>query len=350
MNNRVHLTLDEVHKTATEALRAQGYSAKHARAIADTVTAAERDECTSHGLFRIPGYVNALQKAPVSPDAEPTFRDLAPAVIQADAHLGFAPLTLQLGADPLEQRAREFGIAALCIVNSFNLAALWPEVERLAERGLVAFAFTAALPYVAPAGGTKPVYGTNPMAFGWPRAGRPPLVFDQASSASARGEIMIHQRDGKPLPEGWAIDSDGNPTTDPATALAGAQLTFGGYKGAAIALMVELLAGALVGDVFSFEAAASDAGKSGTPCGGEFMIAIDPARCVGGGDRGAQLAHTEKLFSKVLEQDGTRLPADRRHRARERTPTEGITIPKSLHDTLRKYIDDGVRESDSRLE
>ena len=339
MNDRVRLTLDEVHDLATAALRARGFSERHARAIADTVTAAERDECTSHGLFRIPFYVKALLAGNVSPNAEPTFRDLAPAVLQADAHLGFAPLTLQLAADPLEQRARDLGIAALCIVNAYNVAALWPETERLAERGLVAFAFTAALQYVAPAGGTKPVYGTNPMAFAWPRAGRPPLVFDQASSASARGEIQIHLRDGKPLPEGWAVGPDGEPTTDPATALAGAQLPFGGYKGAAIALMVELLAGALIGDMFSFEASASDAGNVGAPCGGEFMIAIDPARCVGDGNRDAQLAHAEKLFAKVLEQDGTRLPSDRRFRARERTPTEGVTIPKSLHDTLREYID-----------
>ena len=339
MNDRVHLTLEEAHGIAADALRAKGYSEKHARAIADTVTAAERDECASHGLFRIPFYVKALQEAEVSPDAEPVFRDLAPAVIRADAHFGFAPLALQLGADPLERRAREFGIAALAIVNAYNVAALWPEVERLAERGLVAFAFTAALQYVAPAGGTRPVYGTNPMAFAWPRAGRPPLVFDQASSASARGEIQIHLRDGKPLPEGWAIGPDGEPTTDPATALAGAQLPFGGHKGAAIALMVELLAGALIGDVFSFEAQAKDAGRVGAPCGGELMIAIDPARCTGDGDRGAQLAHAETLFAKILEQDGTRLPSDRRYRARERTPTEGVTIPKSLHDTLRGYID-----------
>ena len=339
MSDRVHLTLDEVHEIAAAALCAKGYSGRHARAIADTVTAAERDECTSHGLFRIPFYVKALLAGNVSPDAEPTFRDLAPAVLQADAHLGFAPLTLQLAADPLEQRARDLGIAALGIVNAYNVAALWPETERLAERGLVAFAFTAALQYVAPAGGTRPLYGTNPMAFAWPRAGRPPLVFDQASSASARGEIQIHLRDGKPLPEGWAVGPDGEPTTDPATALAGAQLPFGGYKGAAIALMVELLAGALIGDMFSFEASASDAGKVGAPCGGEFMIAIDPARCVGDGNRDAQLAHAEKLFAKVLEQDGTRLPSDRRFRARERTPTAGVTIPKSLHDTLREYID-----------
>ncbi len=339
MNDRVHLTLDEAHRLATEALRAQGYSEPHARAIADTVTAAERDECTSHGLFRIPFYVKALLEADVSPDAEPTLKDLAPAVLRADAHFGFAPLTLQRAAGPLERRARELGIAALCIVNAYNVAALWPEVERLAGRGLVAFAFTAAFRYVAPAGGTRPVYGTNPMAFAWPRAGHPPLVFDQASSASARGEIQIHLRDGKPIPEGWAIGPDGEPTTDPATALAGAQLPFGGYKGAAIALMVELLAGALVGDVFSFEASEADTAGVGAPFGGELMIAIDPARCVGDGDRDAQLAHAEKLFARILEQDGTRLPSDRRYRARERTPTEGITIPRSLHDTLRKYID-----------
>ena len=339
MNDRIRLTLEEVRELATEALRAKGFSKQHAHAIADTVTAAERDECTSHGLFRIPFYVKALEAATVSPDAEPTIRDLAPAVLQADAHFGFAPLALQLAADPLEQRARELGIAALCIVNAYNVAALWPEVERLAERGLVAIAFTAALPYVAPAGGIRPLYGTNPMAFAWPREGRPPLVFDQASSASARGEIQIHLRDGKPLPEGWAVGPDGAPTTDPATALAGAQLPFGGYKGAAIALMVELLAGALIGDVFSFEAGERDPENVGAPCGGELVMAIDPARCVGHGDRAAQLAHAEKLFAEVLAQDGTRLPSDRRYRARERTPAEGVTIPGSLYATLREYID-----------
>ena len=134
--------------------------------------------------------------------------------------------------------AREQGIAALAVTNTHHFAALWPETETLAERGLVGFAFVAAMSYVAPAGGTKPLYGTNQMSFAWPRdGGRPPLVFDQASSAIAHGEIMIHQRDGEPIPEGWGIDADGNPTTDPAAALAGAQLPFGGYKGASNALI-----------------------------------------------------------------------------------------------------------------
>jgi len=159
-------------------------------------------------------------------------------------------------------------------------------------------------------------------------------VFDQASSASARGEIMLAQRDGHALPEGWAIDQHGNPTTDPSAALGGAQLPFGGYKGAAIALMVELLAGALIGDVLSFEASQRDNKDGGPPVGGEFMIAIDPGRCVAGGDGAASLAHAEQLFEKILEQEGTRLPADRRYANRLRTPGEGITIPHALHETL----------------
>jgi LDH2 family malate/lactate/ureidoglycolate dehydrogenase len=185
---------------------------------------------------------------------------------------------------------------------------------------------------VAPAGGIDKLYGTNPMAFAWPRVGKPPMIFDQASSASARGEIQIHLRDGKPLPEGWAIDADGNPTTDPKAALAGAQLPFGGHKGAAIALMVEMLAVGLTGGKFGFESAA-DANTDGGPSeGGQMLIAIDPARFAANGDGGPALSHAETLFEKILEQDGTRLPSDRRYEARKRTPSEGITIPQSLHE------------------
>jgi LDH2 family malate/lactate/ureidoglycolate dehydrogenase len=335
MTELARLTLEEVDVLAYGVLRANGLSEDHARAIADTVTAAERDESKSHGLFRLPGYVSSVRSGKVTPDAVPEVRTLAPAVVQVDGHNGFAPLALRVGREPLAARAREYGIAALGVTNSYHFAALWPEVTALAEMGLVAFAFTSTSSFVAPYGGAKPIYGTNPMAFAWPRDGKPPLVFDQSSSASARGEIQIHQRDGKPIPTGWAIDARGNPTTDPAAALEGAQLTFGGYKGAAIALMIELLAGALIGDVFSFEASAIDNQDGGPAIGGEFMIAIDPARCIAHGNRQAQLAHAETLFAKILEQEGTRLPADRRYRARLHTPSEGITIPQALYDELK---------------
>lgn len=328
------LTLDEVHNLALHALQAHGVSEAHASAIADTVTAAERDDCKSHGLFRIPGYIRSVRSGKVTPDAVPQVRALAPAVVQVDGKNGFAPLALRVGRTPLAERARQQGIAALAVTNAYHFAALWPEVEALGEMGLVGFACVSTMSYVAPAGGVKPLYGTNPMAFAWPRADRPPLVFDQASSASARGEIMLHERDGQAIPEGWGIDAQGQPTTDPAAALAGAQLPFGGYKGAAIALMIELLAGALIGDVFSFEATEIDTQDGGPAIGGEWMLAIDPARCIGSGDRQAQLAHAETLFANILQQEGARLPSDRRYAARLRTPTEGITIPRTLYEQL----------------
>ena len=172
------------------------------------------------------------------------------------------------------------------------------------------------------------------MAFGWPRLNAPAVIFDQAASASARGEIQLHERDGKQIPDGWAIDAAGNATNDPTEALAGAQLPFGGHKGAAIAMMIELLAGSLIGDVLSFEASANDKPDGGPSSGGEFMIAIDPERC--GQQSGAALAHAESLFSSILEQDGTRLPSERRYQARQRTPKSGITIVPSLYQTLQE--------------
>jgi delta1-piperideine-2-carboxylate reductase len=339
MTSVTRLTLEQVHALAWQVLRVHGVSEDQGRAIADTITAAERDDCKAHGLFRLPGYVSSVRSGKVTPDAVPQLRELAPAVVQVDGQNGFAPLALQIGCAPLADKAHDHGIAALAVTQIYHFAALWPEVEALATQGLVAFAFTAAMSYVAPAGGSRPLYGTNPMAFAWPRAEHPPLVFDQASSASARGEIQLHLRDGTAIPAGWAIDAEGHPTTDPAAALAGAQLPFGGYKGAAIALMIELLAGALIGEVFSFEASERDNRDGGPPVGGEFMIAIDPTRCVAHGDRQRQLAHAEQLFANILAQEGTRLPSDRRYAARQRTPTEGVTIPQALYEELQRLAE-----------
>ncbi|OED42298.1 oxidoreductase [Chromatiales bacterium (ex Bugula neritina AB1)] len=330
MSKLIHLSLEQVHRLALENLQRAGASDEQARAVADIVTAAERDECKSHGLFRIPGFCASLVSGKVSGDATPVVHDLAPAVVHVDAANGFAPLALEAGSVPLAAKARSQGIAALAVTNSYHFSALWPEIELMTSQGLIAFAFVSAKKFVAPAGGIEPLYGTNPMAFGWPRENQPAVIFDQASSASARGEIQLHQRDGKQIPHGWAIDKTGNPTTDPAEALDGAQLAFGGYKGAAIAMMVELLAGSLVGDVLSFEASQIDVPDGGPSSGGEFMIAIDPGRC---GNRGA-LVHAERLFAEILQQEGTRLPSQRRYESREKTRIDGITIVESLYESL----------------
>lgn len=336
MSAAKRLSLEEIHNLAVSILVIKGFSDEQAGAIADTVTAAERDGCQSHGLFRIPFYVKALLNEHADPRVSPTVCVTQSSVVHVDAHGGFCPLSLQVGEPLLVAKTRQHGIAALAIHDTYNIAALWPEVERLAQQGLVAFAFTAANAFVAPAGGTKPLFGTNPMAFGFPRQSQPPLVFDQASSASARGEIQLHQRAGKSIPEGWAIDKNGHATTDADAALAGAQLPFGGHKGSSIALMIELLAGALIGDMFSHESTAADTHNVGAPLGGEFIIAIDPAHCNRSSNH---LVRSEQLFAELLEQPGTRLPSQRRFATRSKHIKEGVDVSSRMLDDLTELRD-----------
>jgi len=328
--DQVSLTLDEAHDLANRALLANGCDTANAGAIADNITAAERDGCKSHGLFRIPGYVKSLTSGKINGRAKPVVSRPGPCVIRVEGDRGPAPLAQQLGRGPLIAAAREMGMAALAIRRTHHYAALWPETEALAVEGLAAMAFVNSPPYMAPAGGRKPFFGTNPMSFAWPRPGGGAMVWDQATAAMARGEIQIARRDGHALPEGAGIDADGNPTTDPAKILEGAQLPFGGYKGGAIALMVDLMCGPLIGEVTSSEAGQEDSGDGGPATGGELVLAFDPGR-FGGDDA---LAHGERLFTAMLGLEGVRLPGDRRVAARRLTPTRGIEIPASLHRTI----------------
>ena len=331
---QVRLTLDEVHALASKALEANGCNTENARAVANNITGAERDGAKSHGLFRVPGYVKSLRNGKIDGQADPELTRLGPCVIAIDGKRGVAPRCIEMGRQPLIDAARENGMAALAIRRTHHYAALWPETEALAEQGLAAMAFVNAPPYVAPAGGKKRFFGTNPMAFAWPRADGRAMVWDQASAATARGELQIMKRDGHKAPDGAGIDKDGNPTNDPGAILEGAQLPFGGYKGGAIALMVDLMCGPLIDEVTSWEAGQQDNGDGGPATGGELILAFDPSR-FGGGNA---IGRGEALFASMLEMEGVRLPGDRRYGHRAKTPTEGIEIPASLHETIQSLL------------
>ena len=156
------------------------------------------------------------------------------------------------------------------------------------------------------------------------------MACDQAAAAMARGELQSARRDGRQVPDGVGIDAEGNATNDPEAILAGAQLPFGGYKGGSIALMVDLLAGPLIGEVCSFEAGERDNADGGAATGGELVLALDPARF--GGDDAVD--HGERLFERMLAQEGVRLPGDRRLIARLETPESGIEVPLVLHEKI----------------
>ncbi|WP_414472421.1 Ldh family oxidoreductase [Microvirga sp. M2] len=336
MSEEVSLSLDEVRRLSIDVLKAGGLSVEHAQAIAGVVYAGQRDECHSHGVYRLLGCVRSVKEGKVDPNAVPDVVDHAPAIVRVDARFGFSPLAFERGRPLLVEKARRTGLAALAINNCYHFSALWPEVEAISQDGLVALAMTPSHSWVAPAGGKKPVFGTNPIAFAWPRPDGPPFVFDFATSAIARGEIELHRRAGKPIPAGWAIDAEGHPTTDATAALSGAMLTFGGHKGSALSAMIELMAGPLIGDMTSAESMAFDEGVGAAPCHGELILAFDPKVFLGA-DAEQHVARAEKMFDAIVGQ-GARLPSQRRYEARERSKANGVRIPKALYDDLQALL------------
>lgn len=308
--NTITLTIFEIHELARCCLLHNGCNEANAEAMAHTVSAAERDGSYSHGLFRIPSCVASLRSGKVNGHANPQAQLITPAIIRMDGDNGYMSLALQRGIPLLADAARQIGIAAMGITKTYHFAALWPEVEALAEHGLVGLACTAYKSLVAPYGATKPLFGTNPLAFAWPRPGKTPLVFDMATAAKAMGDVKLVARDGHAVPLGTGLDAEGAPTTDPAKiANGGVLLPFGGYKGSAIAMMVELLCAGLIGERFSFEAAQMDNNDGGPVGGGEFLLAMSPE--IMAGPHWAE--HAEGFFVELTGLAGVRLPGQRRH-------------------------------------
>lgn len=329
----VALSLAQVESLTREALLACGVDPRNEPAITASVVAAEAEGIHSHGLARLPTYCEHAKVGKIDGKARPVLDSPRPGLVRVDAKCGFAHPAIDFGLPALVEAARSQGIAALAVTNSYNCGVVGYHVERIAQEGLMALGFVNAPASIAPMGGKRPVFGTNPIALAVPRPGHDPLVLDQSSSVVAKSEIVVHQQRGEPIPLGWALDRDGNPTTDPAAALAGSMVPSGGYKGAGLALIVELFAAWLTGANLSIDASSFADNKGGSPRTGQFFIAID-----GGALAGPEAAERlERLFGAILEQDGARLPGDRRASARRRTATEGIAIPRSLFDKLRGY-------------
>ncbi len=325
------VSLEDIFSLARQTLLTAGANEENANAVADTVMRAERDGSHSHGLFRMPGYVSSLRSGKVNGCADPQLHSRTPVALHCDGDLGYAPLAHQRSLDALAEAAHKSGIAVLSITRTHHFAALWPETEALAEKGLTAITCVSYMPSVAPFGAHKPLYGTNPLSFAWPRPDAPPLVFDMATAAMAMGDIQIAARDGRAVPPGTCLDTAGKPTTDPAEIIKGVLLPFGGYKGSHIAMMIELLAGPLVGETVSFASKTRDNGDGGPPQGGQFILAMNPT--ILSGDDWAE--QSEAFIERIGQLDGVRLPAERRH--------------KNRHDQGARQIDDALLEKIAKI-
>ncbi len=312
--NTTPLELKKIYDLAYKILAKHGCDHFNAKSVASTVTDAERDGSVSHGLFRIPGYVASLKSKKVNGVSRPTNKYLSQNVIKVDGDYGFAPVGIKIGLPDLIKTTQKYGVGILAITNTHHFAALWHETEALAEKNLIGLACTAYKPVVAPTGAKKPLYGTNPISFSWPRKNSTPVVFDMATSTMALGEVQVAARDGRKVPFGTGLNKEGVKTDDPlAISNGGVLLPFGDYKGSAIAMMIELLSAGLVGDLFSFEAENEDNNDGGPSRGGEFILAISP-EIIAGKDWNE---HSEKFFTKYLGFEGVRLPGQRRHNNRK---------------------------------
>jgi (2R)-3-sulfolactate dehydrogenase (NADP+) len=316
------LSFADAERKVAEVFTAAGASAANAASVAQALITAEADGLKGHGLSRVPTYLAMLKSGKIDGQAVPIARQPKPGVLAIDAAHGFAYPAIDLAVVELPELARRQGVVAAPIRRSNHCGAAGFHVERLAEQGLVALLFANTPGAIAPWGGSKPVFGTNPIAFAAPMPGREPLVIDMALSKVARGPIVAAKQKGQSIPEGWALDADGKPTTDPAAALAGTMVPLGDAKGATLAMMVEILAAALVGTHFAFQASSFLDAEGGPPDTGQLILAIDP-QSMGGN----WFAERMRLLAQAIEeQPGTRLPGMRRYGLRAKARAEGIEI------------------------
>lgn len=326
MSETQTLSLAEIEALALRALTAAGTSEPNARPLAVATAATEADGVASHGLAYIPIYCEHVRCGKVDGHAAPALAHPRPGVIQVDAATGFAHPAIDLGFRSLIPAAQQQGVAALAVRNSYNCGILGYHTARLAQAGLVALGFTNAPASIAPAGGNQPVVGTNPFSLAVPGTpdenNEPSILIDQSASAIAKSEVMKHAREGKPIPLGWALDADGNPTTDAAAALKGTMSPSGGYKGVGAALLAEIMAAALTGAHLGIHAAPFSGTAGGPPKTGQLFLAIDP-QATAQGEFAAAVSHLAQAFRS---QEGARLPGDGRRAKRAAAHAHGVPV------------------------
>ena len=320
------LTLAEAEDRVARALVRCRTSAGNARTVARALVAAEADGLKGHGLSRVPTYAAQAKAGKVDGFATPIVTRPKPAVLAIDAAHGFAYPALDQAVAGLPEVARDQGVAVAPIRRSHHCGAAGHPVERLAETGLVALLFANTPAAMAPWGGAQALLGTNPIAFACPLPGREPIVVDLSLSKVARGNILAAKQRGERIPEGWALDEAGQPTTDPDAALRGTMLPLGDAKGTALALMVELLAAGLTGATYAAEASSFLDAEGPPPGTGQLIVAFDPA-ALGGADATGRFA---ALAAAIEAQAGARLPGARRLEARRRARTDGIALSDTL--------------------
>jgi (2R)-3-sulfolactate dehydrogenase (NADP+) len=333
-SGEIRLSPKAARKLIFGALTGAGTSPANARYFTEAILDTELSGLEGHGFYWLQFYCEHVKSGKVNGKAKPKIQKLSPVAFRIDANRGFAHPAIEAGFAKLVPAARKFGIAGMAIHNSYNAATLGFHTAYLAKQGLLAFGFTNSVPAIAPVGGKTPVIGTNPLSFAVPgKKGRIAFLIDQSSSAVAWTAVKRASEEGRAIPLGWALDRNGNPTTDPMKGLEGSMAPSGGYKGFGQGLIVEVMCAALAGALRGPEMG-SFMENDGRPIGcGQFFIAIEPQMFSGG----AFAAQVKAMAKSITAQEGARLPNARRKESQKRLAREGLPIDAALLERLKSF-------------
>jgi len=335
------LYAEELQTLGEKVFLKEGVPLPVARSVVRALVKAELDGIPSHGFSRIPFYVDQVRSGKIQAAAEPHCQNPTPSTVLVDAGNGFAFPALEKALQTAMEQAANTGVSFFAIHNSHHCGVLGHWAEHVAKQGMIALLFSNTPAAMAPWGGRRPSFGTNPLAFACPRKEDEPIVIDMSLSKVARGKIMTAHRQGSKIPQGWALDNEGKPTTDPQAALKGTMIPVGDAKGAALALMVEILAAAVPGAHFAFQASSFFTAEGQSPAIGQsgFILAAQKVSS-------SFLEHLEVLCCQMLEQSDVRLPGSRRYSQRAQGLAQGITLDDNLYAELKYRLDGGDSHCD----
>lgn len=328
------MRVDLIELTALVAseLRRAGANDSMAMTTAKALVLAEAQGLGSHGLSRVSQYATHLRNGRANGAAVPVVLRQKGGAVLVDAQEGLAFGACELAVSEAIKAAQVNGVAFAGVMRSHHCGVVVDHLRAVAEAGMVGIGFANSPAAMPAAGGRHAIFGTNPVAAVFPRRAQLPLMLDLSLSEVARGKLMVAAKEGRTIPEGWALDAQGNPTTDPKAGLAGSMLPFGSGpnaspKGAMLALMVELLVTAVIGANFGFEASSFFVDEGNRPGLGQAFIVIDPGALAG---RDLFLDRVEVLVSEMLKDDGVRLPGTRREELRLKAVANGLEVPDAV--------------------
>ncbi len=349
MSETETLSLAEIEDLALAVLQTAGADDVIAAPIAKTIAQAERDGLSRFGLASLDARLEQIEAGRVDVRSAPDVQTTGPSSIWVDAKDGFVEPALEQGLMAVSKKASDTGVCAMAITNAWNPGVLGHAVETLAHNGLVALATANTPRTVAPAGGKRALFGSNPIAFAAPRRATAPMVIDQSMSLMTRADVFAAAEAHEPLPMGVGLDQNGDPTTDPVAVLDGGSILSPGgagpmaHKATNLMIMFEVLAGALAGASLSFQANGYEAPEGPRPRTGLFFLALDPTYYAGSDF----MYRLEDLLNEVKSEPGLRLPGLDRLATRERTLKEGVAVDADLVQTLRTFSEDGAGNAEA---